>query len=275
MNRLLLSVAILFLAATANAFSYPDGLDMELSRVYPGDVHEVGIPLHIRTVFATDESGDLHSFYYSEQIPDWISLYPGVVLLNGQIVQYTFEVGASGDVTNGMTPYRWIFDDPEQGGIDLEEGDELIIFFTLIAMAEGSYRTNTDGWFGMLEDSDTFGVQGSDSDWTTLLFYSDPTSGPDPGPEGLRLGNAYPNPFNPVTRLSFSTDRERALRLEILDLRGRRLRIVAEGSFANGEHSFQWDGRDDRGRVLPSGVYLARLVGDDGFEDRQKLTLLK
>jgi hypothetical protein len=74
-----------------------------------------------------------------------------------------------------------------------------------------------------------------------------------------RLSSAQPNPFNPSTQLSFELAQEGSARLEIFDLQGRRIRTLVESTLPAGPHTRTWDGRDDSGRVVVSGVYFARL----------------
>jgi hypothetical protein len=73
-----------------------------------------------------------------------------------------------------------------------------------------------------------------------------------------RLHGAHPNPFNPTTTLVFELAAEGPARLEIYSVKGRRLRSLLDGRLAAGRHELQWDGRDDAGRHLPSGLYLLR-----------------
>ena len=86
--------------------------------------------------------------------------------------------------------------------------------------------------------------------------------------------HAAPNPFNPHTVLRFMLPRPGLASLEIHDVRGHRVRTLATGSLAAGEHSVHWDGRDDTGRALPSGTYLARVRGA-GARAVTKVMLLK
>ncbi|MEZ4396165.1 MAG: FlgD immunoglobulin-like domain containing protein [Candidatus Krumholzibacteriia bacterium] len=70
---------------------------------------------------------------------------------------------------------------------------------------------------------------------------------------------AQPNPCNPTATLGYRLPTPGPMRLSVHDVRGRRLRTLAEGWQPGGERTATWDGRDARGRALPSGVYLARL----------------
>ncbi|MBD3223051.1 hypothetical protein GF314_17615 [bacterium] len=70
---------------------------------------------------------------------------------------------------------------------------------------------------------------------------------------------AHPNPFNPQTTLSFVMATARPVRLDVFDLAGRHVARLHDGALGAGRHDWTWDGRDDRGRQLPTGLYLARL----------------
>lgn len=93
-------------------------------------------------------------------------------------------------------------------------------------------------------------------------------------PATLGLGEPWPNPFNPSTRIAYELPAAGELRLEIVDLLGRRTRVLEAGRLEAGRHEAVWDGRDDGGRPVASGVYFARLRA--GGEQRvAKLILLK
>ncbi len=98
--------------------------------------------------------------------------------------------------------------------------------------------------------------------------------GQPPRPAGPALA-AQPNPFNPRTLLRFASPAAGRVRLEIVDLAGRRVRTLVAGDLPAGEHAVAWDGRDDRGRSLPSGLYLARLSGPGAAQASRKLTLAR
>jgi hypothetical protein len=92
----------------------------------------------------------------------------------------------------------------------------------------------------------------------------------------LRLDENFPNPFNPKTNIRFTVGGVSAQRvdLEIYDVRGRRLALLLGETLEPGSYLRSWDGRDERGATMPSGIYFARLtVG--GQAESKKLTLLK
>jgi hypothetical protein len=71
---------------------------------------------------------------------------------------------------------------------------------------------------------------------------------------------AYPNPSAHSMRLSFATPQRQRVNLAIYDVGGRRVRTLEDGEVIAGVHSSEWDGADASGRVMPSGLYFARLM---------------
>ena len=85
---------------------------------------------------------------------------------------------------------------------------------------------------------------------------------------------AAPNPFNPRTVLAFELTAPAAVRLAIVDLAGRHVRTLATGPLPAGTHQRTWNGRDDAGRAVAAGVYLARLLVD-GRPQVRRVTLVR
>ncbi|MDZ7316354.1 MAG: T9SS type A sorting domain-containing protein [candidate division KSB1 bacterium] len=81
---------------------------------------------------------------------------------------------------------------------------------------------------------------------------------PSPDQYILKLTN-YPNPCNPVTTLSFEISKESKVELSIFNYLGEKVRSFQIGTLGVGRHSLQWDGNDEFGNNMPSGVYFAEL----------------
>ncbi len=75
----------------------------------------------------------------------------------------------------------------------------------------------------------------------------------------LVLNAARPNPFNPSTSISFTLPAAGPVQLTIHDGNGRTVRRLVDATLDASEHAVEWDGRDDRGRAVGSGVYIYRL----------------
>jgi hypothetical protein len=85
---------------------------------------------------------------------------------------------------------------------------------------------------------------------------------------------AFPNPFNPTTTLRFVLAEPGGVRLEVFDLRGRRVATPFAGRLGAGEQAIAWEAKDAAAAALPAGVYLARLASAEG-EQFSKLVLVK
>ena len=81
-------------------------------------------------------------------------------------------------------------------------------------------------------------------------------------PTDFALHPAYPNPFNAEVALPFDLPQAAAVALVLYDALGRPVRRLMDGPLAAGRYRFVWDGRDQDGRVVASGIYFYRLVAD-------------
>jgi hypothetical protein len=93
-------------------------------------------------------------------------------------------------------------------------------------------------------------------------------------PDFSRLDQNVPNPFNPVTAIRFATARPGPVTLAVFDVSGRPVRTLVEGWKQAQRHEATWDGRDERGNPVASGVYLYRLEAP-GLTDTKKMILLR
>jgi subtilisin-like proprotein convertase family protein len=92
-------------------------------------------------------------------------------------------------------------------------------------------------------------------------------------PQGNVLGPNVPNPFNPLTRISFDLARGGKTRLSIFDLRGMLVRNLIDADLPAGPRTVAWDGRDDAGVQVGSGAYLYRLESGGQIQARKMLLL--
>ncbi len=109
--------------------------------------------------------------------------------------------------------------------------------------------------------------------------YGQGCTGPTAVPAGIPVAVAllpnHPNPFNPSTEIRFELPEATNVNLVIYDSAGRRLRtLLTEAAYEAGVHGVVWDGQDDSGRSLPSGIYFTRFEAG-GENHGGKLTLLK
>jgi hypothetical protein len=101
----------------------------------------------------------------------------------------------------------------------------------------------------------------------------DPSTDAPPIPDVL-FQNA-PNPFNPETSIRYSVSAAGRAAIRVYAVSGAIVRTLVDRHHAPGAYSVRWDGRDDRGRNLATGVYFYRLETASGVVDSKKLLMLK
>ncbi len=110
---------------------------------------------------------------------------------------------------------------------------------------------------------------------TFLQNTVDAPTGTKPVEHRNTLTQNYPNPFNPSTSIEFTVRTRTRVSLKVYDVSGGLVRTLLEGDRVAGEvHRVSWDGRNDAGEAVSSGVYFYRLVASD-FAQTKKMVLLK
>jgi len=93
-------------------------------------------------------------------------------------------------------------------------------------------------------------------------------------PAEFSLSSNYPNPFNPETRISYFIPRVSHVKLQIFNILGHKIRTLVDEDQAAGRKGVLWDGRDDQGEQVASGVYLYRLQAGD-LSESKKMVLMR
>jgi len=104
----------------------------------------------------------------------------------------------------------------------------------------------------------------------------------------LRLTNSfvilqnYPNPFNPSTTIQYRLNQKGTVNISVYNLSGQEIRQLIDSNQDPGQHSVSWDGKDEKGIVVGSGMYFYRLNGHssfsgtrDGLSKTGKMVLLR
>jgi ankyrin repeat protein len=132
-------------------------------------------------------------------------------------------------------------------------------------------------------DGDTdldLAVANENSDNVSILFNRSITTDVPDGedlyqrPQEYWLSQNYPNPFNLSTKIEFTLPKSGFVSLNIYNILGRKVRTLVSGHSTSGYKSVLWDGKDDSGKEVASGIYFYRLRGGD-FSETKKLVLLK
>jgi hypothetical protein len=92
-------------------------------------------------------------------------------------------------------------------------------------------------------------------------------------PSDYVLADNYPNPFNPTTTITFGLPRAGQVRLAVYNLLGQRVATLMDGFKPAGWHEVSWNGRNDEGSAVSSGVYFYRLETDEFIQSRKMLLI--
>jgi len=126
--------------------------------------------------------------------------------------------------------------------------------------------------------------------WTGVAYYDDftlngvdiVTSVEEPGPKptsstvpsAFKLEQNYPNPFNPSTTINYDLAKSGQVRLDIYNLIGQRVKTLVNDVQSAGSWKVVWNGKDDVGSSVASGVYFYRLAGPNVVLTK-KMVLMK
>lgn len=93
-------------------------------------------------------------------------------------------------------------------------------------------------------------------------------------PQKFTMLSNYPNPFNPSTTIQFKMPTPADVDVSVYDVRGHLVRTLMNENISAGTHTLKWHGVDNNGNLMPSGVYLCRLVSEYGTQT-QRMLLMK
>lgn len=123
-----------------------------------------------------------------------------------------------------------------------------------------------------------FDNRGGSDQQTYTLVVTVPVAIDDPGKPNLTeqfyLEQNYPNPFNPVTVISYYLPSDSEVQIEIFNLLGQNIRTLVNQRKAKGAHQIRWDGRNDAGNPVTSGIYIYRMKAGD-YVSIKKMALLR
>ena len=197
----------------------------------------------------------------------WMSLYGRGITLDGEELpaNATVEAYTDGGVRCGQGQYRdgLLKFTPVYGYDDLDEmtsayprsGDPVAVY------VDGA-RTYPDiPWAGdgnRVELGERLSKNGSE----------------DPLPDDFTLRQNYPNPFNPVTTIGFALPTAGHVELVVYNVLGQRVATIIDGTRGAGHHEVSWQGVDDGGSRVTSGIYFYRLTTAD-YTETKKMMLIK
>ena len=164
---------------------------------------------------------------------------------------------------------EWLDVNPANGNLTSSEMDEITLSFDTNGLEAGQYTGSM-----LIEDG-----LGEQTTVPVVLTVTD-TGINDNLPIVTELTGNYPNPFNPITNIKFSLKANSKVSLSIYNIRGQRVKTLIEDDIQAGYHSVIWNGTDESGKNVSSGVYFSKLKADDSndggrYTSMKKIILLK
>jgi hypothetical protein len=199
-------------------------------------------------------SNDNGETWYLEETGDWLDEWYNTIYLSsnadpeldGMIPVYAYPADYIEDLGNGWGRLHFMFmDDNSFGSFIQGHGSNL---------GGQMMYTSVDIWFDPDVSADDVTIPVAD----------------------LSLKN-YPNPFNPETTISYSLQEASDVSVEVYNIRGQKVKTLVDNEQKQpGTHSVTWNGTDQSGRTVASGVYLYRVDADGGrYTSTRKMILLK
>ncbi|MCD6161234.1 MAG: T9SS type A sorting domain-containing protein [candidate division Zixibacteria bacterium] len=288
MKKMLLLVTGIFFAASAFAFAQdvndpgsPDSIIVSSVEVdyTPGEINYVDVPIY----FVTDDS--VPSFF----LPiTWNSIdggvYPTEVAWNGLLADWE-EVGDSiyGDYIR-ILGFHDITDDVLESPLftDYSRFEGLTITFAVSAEAQEQICTISNTYI-----SNTFRLYFSlmhgVGDFVPIIVDGSITVGDGVGvddaaqtslPNKYALAQNYPNPFNPETKIDYQLPEAGFVKLDIFNILGQRVKTLVDEYKEAGYYQTRWNGFNESGRTVPSGVYFYNM-STEKFSQTKKMLMLK
>ncbi len=207
---------------------------------------------------------------YVMQLPDSAT---GYVSINGTVKSSSTHSGVSGAMVYSADANGNIL------GYGITDGSGS---YTIAGLAPGTFNAFPDavGYTstGSNSSSPAYVSGGSAAPFTTNFSVSPetPTSvnPPTARPTTYSLEQNYPNPFNPTTQIAFNLAQTEHIAINVFNILGQKVATIADGEMSSGAHVVMWDGRNQHGEVMPSGVYFYKL-STPNFTAVKKMVLLK
>jgi len=154
------------------------------------------------------------------------------------------------------------------------DGSEKITFGSLADWADLGYEVTMVGAEGGFQKTVVSGLELAVPSGDYRIVAHRQSQSPESMPTTWYLSANYPNPFNPRTTIAFGLPAPARVRLSVYNILGQEVVSLVDGPLPAGNHEVDWDGRNDQGQPVSSGIYLYRLESDQ-FRQTRKMMLIK
>ena len=231
----------------------------------PDSLYADGDGMAYAAVFQTDTLVSLTATAGSSDLEYWSSVFALQHFVVGEGgLDITLDYSAYGGIAFA-TLQLWKIDGPPPFDFfhyTLTDGDgEFIEYFHLVP---GEYELLGQGGYN--------GSVHAEMSWAVATA---PISGTNSVvPSAFSLEQNHPNPFNPETEIHFALPDAEHVALKVYNIMGQEVRTLVKSYYGAGYHTIMWNGKNEKGIVVPSGVYLYHLKAGD-FSQVRKMILLR
>lgn len=233
-----------------------DVYDGNSNRYLYSDIYQIGDPANAAIKFyhwyEIKDGWDGGNVQLTVNEGDWELIYPEDGYPDNSVVALSGSAGYTGDSDGWEVA---MFDISEWVSVN----DEIQVRFRF-----ASTNSQKRGWF-----IDDFILHGNTEE--PSVIDSDESAA---APLSYRLYRNYPNPFNPTTTIQYDLPESAKISLKIYDISGKLIRTLKDDTQDAGYHSIVWNGTDDTGNKVNSGIYIYRLESKD-YTENHRMILLK
>jgi hypothetical protein len=206
-----------------------------------------------------------HNLYGDPEMPFWISVEGALSIVGPEQVMEKQNQVVLFQVFDGENP-------AEGAKVCLYKRDEIFLIGNTNDQGEASFEIEPDS-AGIMTVTATLPRHIPAQNIIGIQSISG-VNGESSLPTKPEMAQNYPNPFNSSTTLSFSLSHTGQVNISIFDIGGRLVRILTTEVFTTGQNRIIWNGRNDNGYEVSTGLYFCRFESE-GFSDIKQLTLIR
>ena len=182
---------------------------------------------------------------------------------------------------NGIITLKWLTESEiENLGFNIyrstkSNGEFLMLNDELIAGAGSSSERHEYSFVDRdVKNGVTYWYKLEDIDYSGKTELHGPISATVLGPKEFCLHSNYPNPFNPVTTISYDLAEDVYVELTVYNMIGEKVTTLVKGNQPAGYYNVEWDGRNSQGRIVPSGMYFLKICAGS-YNKTNKMVFVK
>ena len=200
------------------------------------------------------------------------------------ITNSVIEGGQSGIITNNFSIVYWLDGNLDEDPLFIDPGEEdfhLQDISPCIGAGIDSIEINETWYFAPDIDIEGNPRPDPNDSMPDIGAYENPLGEPFVEVNDIQFSivdfslSNYPNPFNPSTTIEFSIRNNSHIELSIYNIKGQKIKTLAQNEFTKGSHSIIWSGEDETEKKVSSGIYLYKLIVNGTLKETRKCVLLK